>query len=313
VHVAVVGAGALGRVYGARLQVYAGATVTYVVRTMSRAPFVLERVDERDDAIRIDAPARATEIPGDADVLVVCVRAEQTDARLLALARQSEAPIVVVTPMMPSDYARLRAELGTRLVAAMPSAVAYVRHDDVVRYWLPRVAHTLVDESGPVDEATRELVHLLERAGFQPRLELGVHESNPATTVTFLPLMMALDAGHGVERLLGDDALVDLAIRAAGEGHELARKIGKAAPWAALLLKFVTKTTLKLGVGLAKQKSPEAIFYVEEHFGRKLHAQNIAMARAIVELAKSKGTPHAALEELAERLTCDRNDHGAGR
>src|SRR5262249_22526099 len=100
--------------------------------------------------------------------------------------------------------------------------------------------------------------------------------------------------------------------RAAGEGHELALKIGKAASWASLLLKFVTRTTLKIGVGLAKQKSPEAIFYVDEHFGRKLHAQNVAMARAIVDLAKSKGTPRDALEELAERLTRDRNDHGVG-
>jgi 2-dehydropantoate 2-reductase len=289
-------------VYGARLEVYAGATVTYVVRTIVEGPFVLERVDERDDAIRLDAPTRATAIPKDADVALVCVRAEQMDARLVGLARESEAPLVMLTPMMPADYERLRAELGARLVAAMPSAVAYVRHDDVVRYWLPRVAHTLLDEAPPACDATRELVAMLERAGFRPKFELGVHESNPATTVTFVPLMMALDVGHGVERLLADDALVELAIRAAGEGHELAQRIGKAAPWSSLLWKFVTKTTLRIGVGLAKQRSPEAVFYVEEHFGRKLHAQNVAMASAIVELAKAKGTPHAALEELADRL-----------
>src|SRR5262249_8814443 len=154
---------------------------------------------------------RATEIPKDADVVLVCVRAEQMDARLLELARETEAPLVMLTPMMPADYERLRGELGARVVAAMPSAVAYVRQDDVVRYWLPRVAHTLIDETRPVDEATRELVAMFERAGFRPKLELGVHESNPATTVTFVPLMMALDVGHGVERLLADDALVELA------------------------------------------------------------------------------------------------------
>jgi 2-dehydropantoate 2-reductase len=288
----------------------AHATVTYVVRparTSEREPFVLERVDERDDNLRVDAPARAAQIPADADAVVVCVRAEQLDAALVELARRGpDAPLVMMTPMLPGDYDRLRTELGERVVAAMPSAVAYVRNDDVVRYWLPRVAHTLIDEApsggAAMADATRELAHLLERAGLRPKIELGVHESNPATTVTFIPLTMALDVGGGVDGLMADEALVELAIRAAGEGHELAQRIGKVASWATLLTKFVTKTTLKIGVGLAKQKSSEAVFYVDEHFGRKLHAQNVAMARAIVDLAKEKGTPHEALEELAKLL-----------
>ena len=197
---------------------------------------------------------------------------------------------------------RLRAALGARIIAAMPGAVAYVRPDDVVRYWLPRAAGTLIDELAEVPEVVRELVRTMSRAGLHARLEMGVHESNPATTVTFIPITMALDVGGSIDGLLGDDELLDLALSAAGEGAELSHRIGKVAPWATLLTKFLNRTTLKIGVGIAKHQSPEAVRYVDEHFGRKLHAQNVQMARSIVELAKAKGSPHAALADLRDRL-----------
>jgi hypothetical protein len=59
---------------------------------------------------------------------------------------------------------------------------------------------------------------------------------------------------------------------------------------------------LKVGVGLVRSRLPEAMVYVEEHFGRKLHAQNVLMARRIVALANRQGTPRTALEQLLERL-----------
>jgi hypothetical protein len=102
--------------------------------------------------------------------------------------------------------------------------------------------------------------------------------------------------------VLGDDALLALAFDAAAEGRELGRVVGKAEAWAALLLRFVGPFTLKVAVGAARARAEEAVRYVEQHFGRKLHAQNVAMAAQIVELAKQKGTPHAALSRLLEKL-----------
>jgi ketopantoate reductase len=305
-HVAIVGAGALGRVYGGRLALLTPVEVSFVVRpprVEDAAPFVLERVDERDDVLRIEAPTRVSEIPKDADVVVVCVRGEQLDDALVELVRGGpDAPVIVMTPMMPGDYERLRGALGERVIAAMPGVVAYVRHDDAVRYWVPRVAPTLLDERKDMPEAVVELERMWTRAKLPTRREQGVHESNPATTVTFIPLMMALDVGGGVDALLANDALVHLALRAAHEGKELAVRLGKVASWATLLTKFVNRTTLRIGVGIAKHQSPEAVAYVDEHFGRKLHAQNVAMAEAIVGLAEQKGTPHDALVELRDRL-----------
>jgi 2-dehydropantoate 2-reductase len=78
--------------------------------------------------------------------------------------------------------------------------------------------------------------------------------------------------------------------------------VGKAEPWATMLLRFVGPLTLKVGVGVARSRAEEAVRYVEHHFGRKLHSQNVAMATRIVELAREKGTRRVALEQLLERL-----------
>ncbi len=309
-HAAVVGAGALGCVYGARLAVVGGAGVTFVVRPARAAKggaMLLERVDERDDALRLAAPTYATDVPAHADVVLVCVRGEQLDDALVALlARTPDVPVVLLTPMLPADYARMHAALGARVVAAMAGVIAYLRADGVVRYWLPRMAATLIDDGDDVPEIVRELTRTLERTGIRARMEAGVRASNPATTVTFAPLMMALDVGGGVSGLLEDRALTALALRAAAEGASLATCLGPVASWASVITRFLNGITLRVGVRLARLQSPEAVFYVDEHFGRKLHAQNVAMANAIVLLAEEKGTPHAALGALRDRLVAER-------
>lgn len=113
---------------------------------------------------------------------------------------------------------------------------------------------------------------------------------------------MALDVAGTIEAALADDALMRLAFDAADEGRELGRAVGKAEAWASTLLRFVGPLTLKVGVGLARSRAPEAVAYAEQHFGRKLHAQNLLMAERIVELARGKGTPHEALAKLLEML-----------
>jgi ketopantoate reductase len=305
-HAAVIGAGALGRVYGARLAMRGGVGVTFVVRAARVATggaMVLERVDDRDDVLVLQAPEYAAEVPAHADIVIVCVRGDQLDDALAALLQRGpEVPAVMMTPMMPADYERIRRALGERIVAAMPGVVAYVRQDDVVRYWLPRMAPTLLDEAGTVPEATTELALALTRAGIRSRMEMGVHESNPATTITFAPLTMALDVGGSVEGLLEDAELTKLGLRAAAEGAELARHVGAVASWASMLTRFLNRTTLRLGVALARHQAKEALFYVDEHFGRKLHAQNVSMANAIVALAAEKGAKHEALTALRDRL-----------
>jgi ketopantoate reductase len=306
VHVAIVGAGALGRVYGVRLAKRSPSSVTLVVRkgrVMDRSPLRIVRIDGDGAADVWEEPTLATDVPGHTDVILVTVRVEQLDASLDGLLESSAAaPVVVLTPMMPPEFERLRSRHGTRILAAMAGVVAYVNAEGVCRYWLPRLAPTLIDEPRPPVPVVLELVKDLETAGIAARLDLGVHESNPATTVTLMPLALGIDAAGSIDALLADRALSGTALAAVREGMELSRRIGKAAVWVDAFASYAGPTMLKIGAALARRRYPEAFAYVEDHFGRKLHAQNVVMGRAIVDLAKAKGTPHEALDTLLERL-----------
>ncbi len=300
--VAIVGAGALGSVYGARLQKYAGCDVSVVARAPALPSLMrLERVED-GEVLRWEVPARVTSAPTDADVILAFVRYEQLGT-LPERVAMSTAPVVVMTPMLLADHARLSAQLPGRVVTGMPSVVSYVNDAGAVRYWLPQVATTFVEElPGSTAGAEVALVKRLTRAGIGAKLAADVLTRNIATTVSFIPLAMALDAAGGIDALLGDHALLHLAFDAADEGRELGRAVGKAEAWASTLLRFVGPMTLKMGIGLARSRAPEAVAYVEQHFGRKLHAQNVAMAGRIVDLAVERGTPHEALGSLLERL-----------
>lgn len=304
-HVAVFGAGALGAVYGVRLASRTQTDVTFVVRPArvdSPAPITIESV-RRKQREKIDTPARAATVPRDADVVLLAVGTEDLEA-IRGPLETSDAPIVVLTPMLPHDWERIRAAYGDRVLAAMPSVVSYLREDGVFRYWLPP-APTRIDEPRPgtaFAEPVRVLAEALDEAKLRTRLELGVHERNPATSVCFIAIPMALAIAKSAEALDADESLLSLVARACREGGTLASRIGSAEPWAELVAATASPFTIRMIFTLIRRFSEEALFYAEEHFGRKLHAQHVVMARAMAELARNKRLPHAALEELAERL-----------
>jgi len=300
VHVCIVGAGALGSVYGARLARFAGCEVSVVAR--SAAPATRERLERVEDGevLEWDVPARVTEAPRLADVVLAFVRYEQLST-MPPRVSGTQAPVVVMTPMMPQDHAELAAALPGRLLTGMPSVISYRNDAGAIRYWLPRMATTFV-EARETPGAEAELVARLERAEIHAKLAPQVLERNVATTVSFIPLAMALDVAGSAEALLADDALLSLALDAAAEGRELGKNVGKAEAWASMLLRFVGPRTLRMGIGLARSRAPEAVLYAEHHFGRKLHAQNVAMAGRMVDLARDKGVAAPALAELYARL-----------
>jgi len=303
-HVAIVGMGALGRVYGVRLAANGAADVTFVVRSARATPRLsITRVDGDGTTLDLTAPGITTHIPDTADVAIVCVRVEQLDAALdEVLDAVRSIPIVVLTPLLPHDFDRLVKRHGTRLLAAMPGVVSYITTDGGCRYWLPKVAPTLIEQTTPESPVVTELVQALRAGGLPARVEPGVRETNPATTISFIPLAMGIDAAGTIDALLDDRALLRLSLDAVTEGLALASRVGTAPPWVGMLARFVGPMTLRIGIGLARSRSPEALRYVDDHFGRKLHPQNVVMARAIVALAREKGTASVALEKLSARL-----------
>jgi ketopantoate reductase len=309
-HVAVYGAGALGSVYGVRLATRARTTVSWIVRPSKvtlRDPIIIESV-RNDERETIDAPDRVAEIPGDADVVLLAVGTDDLDA-IRPVLQARDVPIVVLTPMLPKDWDRMRSTFGARVLAAMPNVVAYARkaNDDdhpesVIRYWLPP-APTRIDEPRRTgDIAVRELARRLDEAGLQAHLELGVHEKNPATTVAWIPVAMAFAVAGSADALAKDDSLLSLTTRACREGVSLGKRIGSMEPWAAFSPVIAAPWALRTWLGLLPRISPEALFYAEEHFGRKLDGQHRAMIREMIDLAKAKGVEHQALRELATRL-----------
>jgi ketopantoate reductase len=306
-HVAVYGAGALGSVYGVRLAVRTSASVTFVVRRARVArgaePIVIERVKNvRDRREELTSPSLAAAVPGDADVILLAVGTEDLEA-IRPVLEGSSAPILVLTPMLPADYARMRAAFGVRVLAAMPGVVAYARADRVVRYWVPP-APTRIDEprAGDHGEVVRATASMLSEAALATHLELGVHETNPATTVSMIPIGMAVGLAGGMEALAADPLLLALTSRACGEGVELGHRIGRSEAGARLGPLLATPLAMRVAVAALRRLSPEALFYVDEHFGRKLRGQHRMMAHAMVDLASQKNVGHAALRELATRL-----------
>lgn len=305
-HVAIVGAGALGSVYGVRLALH-HCRVTFVVRPGREAdlsPIRIQRVGS-PEVLDLASPQRAASIPPDADVVALAVRADNIDDKLDALLCQGpNVPLLTLTPFLPASLERLRKLLGSRVVVAMPGVVAYANDAGMVRYWLPRSQPTLIDDRAASDPVMKSLLDRLQNAGISARFEPRVDALNPATTLTFLPLVVVLDvAGGTADRAVADRALLSLALDAVAECRQAASFVGTTPAWAGLLARFVGPTAIRVGIGLARRTFPESVTFVERHFGSKTHAQNVLLAREGVELGRSHGLPMSALSRLADR--CD--------
>lgn len=304
--IAFVGAGALARAYGVRLAAV-GAEVSFVVRPHrleETSPFVIEQVNGPKRRDVIDHPRRVAEIPQEVDLVLVAVRFDQlaqsgegSVADLLK--RGPDRPVLLLTPSMPAQKAEFERAVGRGVYAAMPGISGYLDDRDVVRYWLTSVASTLLEEAGGAAFAAVEaLARRLTNADVPTRLERDVATLNAATTTAFFPLIAAIDAGGGIDGVLSDKALLSTVIEAAKESDALAMKLGRVAPWAHYLTKFVGPLTLKPGVALGRRLVPEAVRFVEAHFGPKLHEQHIAMGASILALGHEQGVSLPALERL---------------
>ena len=288
-HVAVVGAGALGSVYGVRLA--RRAEVTFVVRRASPRTITLVRATSREQ----HTPALATSVPEHADVVLLAVGTEDLDALDLG---GSEAPLVILTPMLPAGWARIQARFGDRAHAALPSVISFQRDDGTILYWLPP-SPTKLDEPRGHRVVLEELAAALGDVGLRTRFELGVHESNPATTVCFIPIAMALAIAGSVDALRADEALLSLVSHACSEGHRLSLHIGRPELFARLAPMYASPWALRGWLGLLRG---DARRYAETHFGHKLAAQHRSMIAEMIALARAKQLPHASLDAIRAAL-----------
>jgi ketopantoate reductase PanE/ApbA-like protein len=305
-HVALVGAGDLGRVLGVRLANAAGLDVSFVTRGGGPLGRVeIERADGGGERLGLPDVLALREPPAHADAFVVTVRAEQVDALLAApWLSSSDAPVLCLTPLLPLALERAKRKLGARLAAAMPNVMAY-RRGGVTRYWLsPRLVPMRVEApKGEAPEPLARLVDALGRAGFGARFEVGAEETNVATTVAALPLYMLPACGHdSLLATLADAELSSLAFRALAETRRLARHVGRPAPGASPLLAIVRPWQLRALIKLAPASGGELATFWHEHFGRKLTAQHQAMAHQVLALAQQRNVLLPNFAALTARL-----------
>ncbi|MEZ4311817.1 MAG: 2-dehydropantoate 2-reductase N-terminal domain-containing protein [Polyangiaceae bacterium] len=306
--IAIVGAGALGRAYGVRLAL-GGEDVRFVVRPSrlkAPAPFVIEQVNGDKERSVLDHPELVSEIPADTEIAIVTVHHDQlvktapeSDGKTIAqlLAAGPSVPIVTLTPLFPKHVAALESAAKKTILPGMPGVTGYIDDRGVLRYWVPRSAMTFFDMRGAgtvVEDLARRLTRLL----VPTQLERDVGALNAATTVAFFPFTAALGIAGSVDAVLANKELVAAVIEAAKECEALAKKTGRVASWAVLLGRFIGPFTLKPGVMLARRIAPEAVKFVEAHFGPKLSGQHALIGEAILGLGREQGMPMPELTRL---------------
>lgn len=300
-HVAIIGAGALGRVYGVHL-VDAGERVTFVVRPARLAetsPFVIQRKNGDRRRRELVSPTRAEGVPADADLVLLTIRVDQLDDGVERLLRAAPpVPLVSLTPLMPLTLERVASWVGGRAVVAMPTLASSPSASGADDYWAFRSSPSLFEAGTP--EVAR-LVAALQRAGLPARLSRDVRERNPATTMAFFPISVAVSRAGGIERLLEDPELCRLGARAARETRALAKHIGPIDAAAGLVLGAVTPATLRGAFTLLTRVFPQATRFVDDHFGDKLGAQHRHLGAEILELGKKHSVPLPSLERLLAR------------
>jgi ketopantoate reductase len=317
VHVAVLGAGALGRIFGVRLATRGKVDVDFVVREsrLSEAagtagPIAIERV-QGGERLSLATPSFVAEVPAHADVVLGCVGAHQLGGDFISLLQRGpHVPVVIVTPMLPRTHARVEAALPGRVVPAFTNVTGYVNESGVTRHWISRSMKMLFDEAHgartarePQRPVMDDLLAGLAAAGIEGRIELGVQEASASGVIAILPLLIAIDAGGSIDALMGQGPLLATMFRAIKEARTLAERCGQVPGWARTLDRFLGPLTLKVGLALGRRRSPEIVSFVEASFGRRARAQNAFLAEELLALADEKGVPCPSVRALAGRLT----------
>lgn len=304
VRVAVLGAGALGRVYGVHLA-EAGEQVSFVVRpsrlTETRA-FVIQR--RNGDRLRrqIAEPRRVSEIPPDTALILLAVRADQLNEDVERLLQSGpEIPVVALTPLLPLSLARLEGWTAANCFVAMPALASSEGPDGVDEYWAFRASPSLFEERDVNgNDSVRALVVSLRRSRLPARSSRDVRQRNPATTIAFFPISVAVSRAGGVEPMLANPQLASLGAQAAREALVLAQRIGPIELPLVLALRGVTPRTLRWVFSVVGKLLPEANHFVDSHFGTKLQAQHRVLGAEILELGRAHGVALPSLERLLD-------------
>jgi ketopantoate reductase len=317
--VLIVGAGAVGQVYGRHMRL-GGADVSFLVKEKyaeeCRRGFVLYPLNRsrarRTEPVRLDrcgvvtSAAEAGKETWDTVVLTVASTALREGTWLDELAANvGGATLVALQPGL-RDRGILAARWGEKaLVAGMISMISYhaplpgeTRFPEPgMAYWFPPLGPSPF--SGP-EERLLPVLALLRAGGMPVKRHADVPRANAVPNALMMPLLVTLEAaGWSFQKVRESRELVALGVRAAREALRLAvRESGAVAPFSTrffgpLFVRFLTR--------LAPLVVPlDVETYLKVHF-TKVGPQTRQFMRMYMELGEKEGQEVGAMKELVAR------------
>lgn len=314
--VLVVGAGAVGQVYGHHLQA-GGAEIVFYVRDKYRAStaagFVLYPLNQRDRTtpVRFEkfaVVARPDEV-GRVDVVMLTVSSPQLRGDWLPalVAATGDATYVVLQPGLDDrrtvEAAGVPAE---RIVSGMISVISYhaplpgeTRFPEPgMAYWFPPRSPSLY--SGATERT--EAIVAAFRAGKQPAKRTGdAAKASMFSSAVMMSYLVALEAAGWSFREMLRGPKAALAARGAREALAIVGRAHDAE--APLAVRAMTGTrALRAGLWFATRVVPLPLeAYVKDHF-TKVGDQTGEMVARYIALGTAAGQSVTALEELVAAL-----------
>ncbi len=332
-NVLLVGAGAVGQVYGYYLA-KADADVSFLVKEKHAAEcrrgfllYYLNNRAKRRDPIRFSAsgiftkPEELTQKKWDQVYLCFSSTALQSylageDFKRLRAAI-GNATLVLLQPGPEDREAVLKQFPADQLISGMISIVSYHAPlegesfpETGVAYWIPPLSPSPL--SGP-KMRLKEVVDALNQGGLPAKAHPDVAKLSAFPAALLMPFLVALEnAGWSFNQLKASDALT-LVSRATSEAMAiLSKRLGTHPPrLLGLFGKKIGKTAYKSILSLAPHFTPFPLeTYLKAHF-TKVGDQTRLIMRTYVELGKKEDLSTQALETLMTQIDANRVVAGA--
>ncbi len=319
----IVGAGAVGQVYGLTLQ-RAGAQVGVFVKpkhaAAARAGYTLHpvggaRVGFQPDHCVVDAEGVGQQGPW--DQVWLCMSSPGlrgwTDAGPALRAAGPDATVICLQPGL-DDGVFVADHLGDaeRVVHGLITMISW--HAPLpgestdppgVAYWLPpAAAPPFSGDERRVDP----IVRALGEGGYKARRVDDVPSRTAFGAATLLPIIAALEAADWSLSGLRKGPWIGVGARAARESQALVAAHLGVAGGSSLLRLLLAPPVLRLGAAIAPIAAPFPLeVYLKTHF-TKVGDQTLAHLRRYLDLGAERGLPTAHLRQLRDALLTRRPD-----
>jgi 2-dehydropantoate 2-reductase len=312
--VLIVGAGAVGQVYGCHLA-RGGATVSFFVKPQhaeaARRGFTLHPVRGRGPT------AALTFTPQDVLTSADDVRARRWDQVWLCVPAPAirepsfdpvidavgEAPVIDLTPGLGDRAALLTRFPRLRCVAGVVGIVAWrtplpgqASPGPGTAFWLPPLTASLFDGPETLAPDIEALVHTLRRGGCPAARRRGAEAMGATASALMLPVLAALESeGWSLRDLIRGRRLAP----AMAAAREALRVVDDVHGTNSAFLRLVARPwPAQFGLGLAPRLVPfDFEAYLRAHF-TKVGAQTRAMLAEYVRRGEAAGLPAAHIEAL---------------